>query len=69
MKAPCPKYLEEKKKLFEEFKRNETMERKQLYNYISLHAGENITNIRQIQSLYSTLFIEVIKEKKLLIHY
>lgn len=59
LKAPCPKYELEKKRILKEIKQNETVEDKQFFKYVSLHAGQNVDSIREIETLYTCLFIEV----------
>uniref|UniRef100_A0A1B6CBF9 Acid phosphatase n=2 Tax=Clastoptera arizonana TaxID=38151 RepID=A0A1B6CBF9_9HEMI len=58
VKAPCPQYYAEKRKIDLELATNTSTIYKDLYEYLSNHAGEAIDSIQKVESLYNILEIE-----------
>lgn len=70
MGSPCPKYRAEYQQVFSIPAVEYFMEEhKDLFDYLLVHAGERIIDLGQIQTMYSTLFIEVCYSYCLLLYY
>lgn len=65
LKAPCPRYSSEKDEVLKQFKKNETKAETEYFEYLSEHTGQKIDSIRDIETLYSCLFIEELNGLKL----
>ena len=62
MKAPCKKYEIEYKKAMSEGPAKEwNAKYKDLFDYLSKHSGNTVKDLTQLEYIYSTLYIEVLK--------
>jgi two-component SAPR family response regulator len=59
MKKPCPKKEQELQKAYQSSTIAElNHDNEELYDYLTKHTGQNITNITAVEFLYNTLEIE-----------
>jgi len=59
MKKPCPRNAQELQAAYQSSNIAElNHENKELYDYLTTHTGQNITNITAVEFLYNTLEIE-----------
>lgn len=59
MKAPCPRYDAEKAKSDAAIAEAFDKKYQDLYSYLTLHAGQQINSILDVETLYNILEIEV----------
>jgi two-component SAPR family response regulator len=60
MKKPCPRNEQELQAAYRSSAIEElNHENEELYDYLTIHTGQNITNITAVEFLYNTLEIEV----------
>lgn len=59
MKKPCPRNEQELRKAYRSSVITElNHENGDLYDYLTMHTGQNITNVTAVEFLYNTLEIE-----------
>lgn len=59
MKKPCPRNEQELRKAYRSSVITElNHENEDLYNYLTTHTGQNVTNVTAVEFLYNTLEIE-----------
>jgi two-component SAPR family response regulator len=62
MKKPCPRNEQELQKAYQSGTMAElNHDNEELYDYLTTHTGQNITNVTAVEFLYNTLEIEASK--------